>query len=109
MFRVAIGDSGSQTMNGNYMRTYGRLLGIAAATTAVIAMGSPAFAGGHPDIKGNELEAAFETESESGNGGESANVLSCLINVPLLSPNSDQECSPNSSGGDSEAETSVED
>ena len=91
------------------MRTYGRLLGIAAATTAVIAMGSPAFAGGSPEIKHNEAEAAFETESESGKGGESANTLSCLINLPILSPNSDQTCNPNSAGGDSEAETEASD
>ena len=66
------------------MRISTRLFGVAAAVAAAMALGSPAFAG---------------ESSDGGDGGESANTLSCLVNVPILSPNSDQECNPSADGG----------
>ncbi len=84
------------------MRTYARILGIAATAAAITALGSPAFAGGGPD----SVEQEFGIESESGHagnggdGGESANALSCLVNIPVISPNSDQVCNPSSDGGE---------
>lgn len=81
------------------MRSYVRVLGATAAVAAAMAMGSPAFATDHDNDQGVASESG-----DGGDGGESANALSCLINLPIISPNSDQECSPAADGGSSESE-----
>lgn len=78
-------------------------MGIAATAVAVTAVGSPAFAGGdhhHPVNHELGIESQSGDAGDGGNGGESANSLSCLINLPLLSPNSDQTCNPSADGGE---------
>ena len=88
------------------MRTSTRLLGAVTVAVAAMSMGAPAFA--DEDEKPSVSNEADSGEAgDAGDGGENANVLSCLVNLPILSPNSDQECNPTADGGeggDSEAE-----
>lgn len=61
------------------MRTSLRLIGVTAACAAALAIGSPAFAGGHGKGHGdNAASEAVGGNGQGGNGGLGVNVLSGL-------------------------------
>lgn len=93
------------------MRNIARVAGVSAAVVAAMGMGAPAFAGPQDgdDIdqkfsyeldKDWSVEVSSDAEGDGGDGGEATNFLSCLINIPVLSPGNDQACLTSADGGD---------
>lgn len=84
------------------MRNIARLAGLDFAAVAVMGMRAPAFAEKSTDSSAlDAIEVVEGSEGVAGaQGGESTNMLACLVNVAVLAPNNDQVCIADAEGGD---------
>lgn len=82
--REELGNTADPVMIGSWMgvkgmRTSLRLIGVTAACAAALAIGSPAFAGGHGKDHGDHANSEAQGgNGQGGNGGVGVNVLSGL-------------------------------